>query len=120
MSKKLKPLGITLSQWYFLRELWDKEGLTQRELSRRLGISEASTTNAIELLVRDGLVERRRKAGDHRSQYLYLTRPGRSLRQSALAHAFETNAVALQGFSDAEIADFRRKIFRMIENLSCS
>lgn len=32
--------GITKGQWFFLRALWEEEGLTQRELSQRVGMME--------------------------------------------------------------------------------
>ena len=36
----LQTHQITPGQWYFLRALWDEEGLSQRELSRRVGTTE--------------------------------------------------------------------------------
>ena len=35
--------GVAIGHWYFLRELWVEDGLTQRELSRRAGIDRKST-----------------------------------------------------------------------------
>jgi DNA-binding MarR family transcriptional regulator len=114
---QLKPYGITLSQWYFLRELWDEDGLTQRELSRRVGVREPTTGTAIELMERRKLVMRKRKLQDHRSLYVYLTPKGRALREGILVLAKALNKRAIRGFTTAEIADIRRKLFRMIDNV---
>ena len=39
--------GVAIGHWYFLRELWVEDGLTQRELSRRAGIMEPTTAAAV-------------------------------------------------------------------------
>jgi DNA-binding MarR family transcriptional regulator len=114
---QLKPYGITLGQWYFLRELWDEDGLTQRELSRRVGVREPTTGTAIELMEGRKLVMRKRKAQDHRSLYVYLTPKGRALREGILVLAKALNKKAIRGFTTTEVADIRRKVFQMIDNL---
>ena len=68
---KLKPYGITLAQWYFLRELWQHEGLTQRELSRRMKISEPTAATALRLMERRGLISRRQNKKDLRGLHIY-------------------------------------------------
>ncbi|CAN0529581.1 unnamed protein product, partial [Laminaria digitata] len=35
LRNRLQTHQITPGQWYFLRALWDEEGLSQRELRRR-------------------------------------------------------------------------------------
>ena len=36
----MQPSGLTTGQYFFLRALWIEEGLSQRELSRRVGTTE--------------------------------------------------------------------------------
>jgi hypothetical protein len=57
---KIEPHGVTLGMWYFLRALWTEDGLTQRELSRRVGTMEPTTLSAIVKMERIGLVKRSR------------------------------------------------------------
>ena len=40
LQSRIGPYGVTLGMWYFLRALWDEDGLTQAELSRRIGTME--------------------------------------------------------------------------------
>ena len=40
LQTKIAPYGVTLGMWYHLRALWAEDGLTQRELSRRIGLME--------------------------------------------------------------------------------
>ena len=35
LEKRISPHGVTRGQWYFLRVLWEEDGLSQRELSAR-------------------------------------------------------------------------------------
>jgi DNA-binding MarR family transcriptional regulator len=115
--EQLKPYGITLGQWFFLRELWDEEGLSQRELSHRVGVREPTTAAALEIMVKRKLIVRRKRQGDHRSQFVHLTPNGRSLRKEVLALAIKLNERAVRGFSDADVKDLREKIMKMISNL---
>src|SRR3954449_1911246 len=58
LQLKIEPYEITLGMWYFLRALWHEDGLTQRELSRRVGTMEPTTLSAILNMERCGLVRR--------------------------------------------------------------
>ena len=58
--------GITTSQWYFLRVLWDQDGLTQAELSSRVGIMTPTTVIALNTLEKKGLIKRHRHPTDKR------------------------------------------------------
>ena len=59
LQSRIEPFGVTLGMWYFLRALWEADGLTQRELSRRIGTMEPTTLTALAAMERAGLVTRR-------------------------------------------------------------
>ncbi len=117
LQSRLEPWGITVGQWFFLRELWGEEGLSQRELSRRMGVSEPTTVTALKLMVERKLIERRRKGEDRRSLYVFLTPRGRALRDRVLPSALTVNDAAACGFSAKEVAKLRATLGRMIRNL---
>ena len=48
LEKRIAPYGVTRGQWYFLRVLWNEDGLSQRELSARVGMMEPTTVIACE------------------------------------------------------------------------
>src|ERR1700679_1011863 len=73
LRRKLKPYGITLAQWYFLRELWQHEGLTQRQLSRRMKISEPTAGSALLIMEKNGLIARKQNKDDLRGLHIFLT-----------------------------------------------
>src|SRR5882757_1130084 len=37
LQVKIEHYDVTLGMWYFLRALWNEDGLTQSELSQRIG-----------------------------------------------------------------------------------
>src|SRR5262249_57263649 len=47
LERRIAAYGVTRGQWYFLRALWNEDGLTQRELSARVGMMEPTTVIAL-------------------------------------------------------------------------
>src|ERR671912_2557274 len=47
LQSRIAPYGVTLGMWYFLRALWEEDGLTQSELSQRVGTMDPTTLSAI-------------------------------------------------------------------------
>ena len=104
LQVKIEPHGITLGMWYFLRALWHEDGLTQRELSNRVGTMEPTTLSAILIMERKGLVRRVRNKTDRRKWHIHLTPKGRTLKAKLLPLAREVVETAVQGLSRAEVA----------------
>src|ERR1700759_5186659 len=67
------PLGVPSAQWRFLRQVWVEDALTQRELSRRVGMREPTTVTAVNSLVKSGFVERAPSRDDRRKVHINLT-----------------------------------------------
>ena len=107
---------VTMGMWYFLRALWEEEGLTQRELSRRIGMMESTAVPALALMERRGLVRRQRDAKDRRRSCVFLTKRGRALKEVLLPYAKEANLVALAGVSTADQASLRRVLRQVRTN----
>ena len=103
---KIKPHGVTLGTWYFLRALWHEDGLTQRELSRRIGTREPTTMAAILAMEANGLVRRVRNNVDRRKQNVFLTPKGRRLKSKLLPLAREVVNTATAGLGERELELF--------------
>ena len=94
---RLQSHQITPGQWYFLRALWNEEGLSQRELSRRVGTTEPTTLSALRLLARSGMIERVPNPKDRRTINIFLTDKAREIRSELIPLAIEFNNIATQG-----------------------
>ena len=114
---KIEPHGVTLGMWYFLRALWTEDGLTQRELSRRVGTMEPTTLSAIVNMERNGLVRRRRNRKDRRKQHVHLTAKGRALEDDLIPLAKEVVSIAVQSLSAVEIKQLLYSLGEIQKNL---
>jgi DNA-binding MarR family transcriptional regulator len=117
VQAEIEPRGVTIGMWYFLRILWEEDGLTQRELSQRIEMMEPTTATALRNMEERNLVRRVRNATDKRKVNIYLTDEGRALRAALLPYARQVNDAALAGVSDEDAACFRRVLGRMRANL---
>lgn len=104
LQLRIADHGVSMGQWYFLRALWEEDGLTQRELSQRVGMMEPTTVTALNNLERCDLVQRVRNSHDRRKVNIYLTPKGKALRADILPCAEEIDDTATQGISPGELA----------------
>ena len=74
-------LKITPNQWVLLYRLWNKDGLSQVELSDMTFKDKANITRIIDLLVKKGLVTRVTDSNDRRVFRIVLTEEGNELKK---------------------------------------
>ncbi|MCG8544437.1 MAG: MarR family winged helix-turn-helix transcriptional regulator [Alphaproteobacteria bacterium] len=118
LERRIAKHGVKMGQWFFLRELWEEDGQTQRMLSERVGIMEPSTVVAIRGMIKDGLVKKTRDDKDKRKYRIELTAKGRRLKDRLLPYAIEVNEQATKGLSEAEIRQFRKILIKLKTNLT--
>jgi MarR family transcriptional regulator for hemolysin len=118
MERRTLPFGVTGGQWRFLRQLWVEDGLTQRELSRRVGMREPTTVTAVNSLVRSGFVARVPSLMDRRKIHIHLTERAKALQAELLPQVAEVNALATQGIDPADLAVFRKVLGQINVNLA--
>lgn len=106
LSRRIKPLGLTTGTFPALLELWEQDGLTQKQLVERLDIEQPTLANTLARMERDGLILRKQDPDDLRSRRIWLTEYAISLREPALAEARAENASALAALTDDEQALF--------------
>ncbi|MGE0743912.1 MAG: MarR family winged helix-turn-helix transcriptional regulator [Rhodospirillales bacterium] len=118
LRTRLHPYGLTPGQWFVLRMLSLEEGVSQRELSRRVGTTEPSTVAALRLLERDGMIRRVRNAADRRTINVFLTDEARSLLATVHHCHLEVNAVAGGDIGADELSGLRSTLRKIRDNLS--
>jgi DNA-binding MarR family transcriptional regulator len=120
LRNRLQPHKVTAGQWFFLRALWEEEGLSQRELSRRVRTTEPTTVSALRLLERNGLIDQVRNTQDRRTINIFLTPKGRGLKDTLLPGVLELNCIATEGLSREEVQDAFRLLNKMQQNVAAS
>jgi MarR family transcriptional regulator, organic hydroperoxide resistance regulator len=117
LEKRIASYGVARGQWYFLRVLWNEDGLSQRELSARVGTMEPTTVIALRTMEKSGLIRRVRSTDDRRRSHVWLTPKAQRLRTELLTLARGITDAAEAGISRGELVLFRRVIARMTANL---
>lgn len=120
LQARLAEEGVTLGMWYFLCALWQEDGISQRQLSRRVGTMEPTTVSALAQMERRGLVQRQRDPMDQRRRVVRLTRRGKSLQDRLQPLQVRLEAPAQLGLDEAETAQLLQLLDRVAENLEQS
>ncbi len=118
LQQRLGVHGVSFGHWTFLRILWIKDGLTQRELSELAGVMEPTTFNAIRAMEQAGLIERRQLPRNRKNMHVFLTPAGRALKKVLVPLAEEVNHVSVKGLPEKTLASVRKCLLTMIENLA--
>ncbi|MGE4240641.1 MarR family winged helix-turn-helix transcriptional regulator [Ramlibacter sp.] len=118
IERLLEPLGIPLGGWYPLVVLNVEDGMSQRELSRRLGLKDAAIGKAIDNLQHAGLLLRTADDTDRRKFLIRLTPQGRKLAAEVTGLRDEVLAYLTRGFTPKESELFKRLLQRAHNNLS--
>jgi DNA-binding MarR family transcriptional regulator len=116
LTAQLAAHGVTFGQFQHLRNLWVENGLTQAELSRRIGIEMASSTAILDSLEAAKLITRVRNTTDRRKINVFLTPAGAALEKALMACAADANKRASKGLTQAEVAQLFALAGQIIDN----
>jgi DNA-binding MarR family transcriptional regulator len=117
LQGRLVEHAVSFGHWTFLRILWDRDGLTQRELSDEAGVSEPSTNAAIKAMEEQGYVTRKRLPDNRKNIYVRLTPKGRALKVKLVPLAKAVNRDAVRGVTAKDVETARRVLLAVKENL---
>lgn len=97
LNKRAAALGFSQGQFPILLELWNEDGLTQRQLLDRVDVEQATLANTLARMERDGLIVRKPHPRDRRAQVIELTERGRELELQAISASKATDETVLAG-----------------------
>jgi DNA-binding MarR family transcriptional regulator len=120
LSKLMKEqnLPITPEQFSLLSHLWQKDGQQQSELALCTNRNRANVTRIIDILEREGIVERRDDQNDRRVFRIYLTARGKSLRDETAKCAAQSIKDSLKGLTKEEIDTCIKVLKRIKSNVA--
>ena len=102
MDRRAEAHGVSVTQWRYLRELWEEDGMSIGELTARVGHQGPTTTVvAVELLEKAGLVTVAKSDEDRRKSFIHLTRRGRRLASTVSPLIREVNDWAMADLARA-------------------
>ncbi|PZD94552.1 MarR family transcriptional regulator [Paenibacillus sambharensis] len=112
----LEEYGLTYTQYVTMLVLWERDGITVKELGRRLHLDSGTLTPLLKKLEAAGLVTRTRDKADERNVVIDLTEKGHGMKKSAAAvpgRLFNETVV-----DEADIVALRNLITRMLARIS--
>jgi MarR family transcriptional regulator, organic hydroperoxide resistance regulator len=118
LQLRLAAHDVPFGHWAFLRILWERDGLTQRELSEQAGVMEPTTFAAMKVMEARGYIERRQLPTNRKNVYVHLTRSGRALKKKLVPLAEDTNRISIKGLSSSDLLTARKVMLTLIENLA--
>lgn len=118
LDARLAEAGLSDATWVPLVHLHESgDGITQKELAALVGIDGSSLVRLLDILCRQGLVERRVDASDGRARLVHLTEAGRVRVAEIRRELAKGEAEMLADLSDAEIATMLRHFERIEQRL---
>lgn len=113
----LEDTGLTIGQPKVLDYLKDHDGSNQRQLAYGCRIEPSSLTFLLNRMEDAGLIERRKKDGNRRSYYIYMTEKGKNCQKRVAEEFKKIEQKALQNLSNEEIQVFSKVFLQMYHNL---
>ncbi len=118
LQMRLSRHDVSFGHWVFLRILWAHDGLTQRDLALRAGLTEPTAFSALTAMEKLGFVTREPDPASRRTVRVRLTKRGHALQPLLVPLAEDVNRCALRGTTVADVAAARRVLLAAIANLA--
>lgn len=114
---KNNHIEITAEQWSVLFQLWNNEGLTQQEIATNTFKDKPSITRLLNNMEKLNLVVRVPHQSDKRTNLIYLTQKGKSLKETSIKQADITLKEALKNVNDEDIQICYNTLQKVFNNL---
>jgi len=113
----LKPHQITAEQWSVLRSLNAEDHISQKELAKRTDKDQATLTKILDLLEKNGFIQRLHNPLDRRSYLVQITDKGKQLTNQVAPIIEHVFSQILYGISQEKLMMFVRILADIEKNL---
>ncbi len=114
---RLSPYDVQPGYLTILHYLWQRDGVTQKELTQFLDIEQATLSNTLKRMERDGLVLRTPNKKDRRRHLITLTEKGASLKNPVETAINDLRKLVNEGLTVNDRRYFKRIMRQMSEKL---
>lgn len=111
----LDELGVTYPQYLVLLVLWEQDGITVNDLSKKLILNTNTTTPLLKRLEAMGIIIRKRSGSDERKVIISLTEKGRKMQDEASGIPARLSAGLISdGMSADDLLELKDKLHSII------
>jgi len=114
IKRRMAELQLPVGIWGYLWALYHENGLTQKELAKRIRLVGPSVVFGLNQMEKLGLVKRKRSVQDRRVVHIHLTAKAEALRDEIFKAAAENNAKALRYLTSNEI----NQLFALLDRVA--
>lgn len=83
-SNALQPYGLTYPQYLVLLALWEKDGVTVKEIGEKLSLGTGTLTPMLTRMEANGWIRKERSKADERRVYIYLQKKAQDEKQAII------------------------------------
>ena len=116
VGSEMSRMGFGPGQFFLLSELYAEEGLSQDELSQRVGVDKSNTSRALAKLEKFGLIQRKNDPNNHKVKKVYLRSKAHRVRKEFKEIQQQWNAELLKGFTKKEKAALIASLIKIANN----
>ena len=119
LNKFLAQKNITAfngEQGRILHVLWENDGISNRELSKKSGLAMSSLTTMLERMEEKKLLERKIDENDKRKILIFLTDYAKSLKSEYDEISDKMTEISFEGISDEERLAFETTLEKVLHN----
>ncbi|WP_285907244.1 MarR family winged helix-turn-helix transcriptional regulator [Pseudodesulfovibrio pelocollis] len=117
LAARLAPLGVHSGYLGVLHYLWQRDGITQKTLHELMPVEQATLSNTLKRMERDGLIARTPDPDDKRAHVITLTPRANALKPQVMQAIGDLRAAVNTGLTVNDRRYFRRIMRQMTESL---
>jgi len=116
LNRHFTTFDITPQQWAVLNRLWEKDGITQKDLAERTFKDQPNIGRILDKLEKKGLIRRCTDTEDGRVIIVFLTQEGQSLKKELTPLATEVLNLVQRDISEEEIKVLEGVLKKILRN----
>ncbi|BDM64941.1 MarR family transcriptional regulator [Shewanella sp. NFH-SH190041] len=108
LNERLRRYDLDIKVWPVLFSLWQEEGITQTELSKRCDVASYTMTRLLDQMQSQQLITRFQEADNRRAFKIFLTDHAKALEQDVVREAERINEKFFSVLNAEERAEFMK------------
>ena len=116
LARQLEPFNLGKGQFWLLFALYQKDGVTQEELSHLLTVDKSTIARAIAKLEKAGYINKKLNKKDLRTNQIFLTEKAKEIEPQIHSILTNWNKILSVGMNEEEIETAHKLLVKLVKN----